>query len=87
MGSAKEQTPFTIKNLPYGVVSSKDNPAKRCATVLEDHAIDLSVLYTEGVFSAVHGLEQNVFDRVSRLFLSFCWFRMHSRATMSSCIL
>lgn len=75
MSSTKEQTPFTIKNLPYGVISSEDNPTKRCATVLEEHAIDLSVLYTEGVFSAVHGLEENVFDRVGWLFLSSAAFK------------
>ncbi|KAL7936391.1 fumarylacetoacetate hydrolase [Trichoderma chlorosporum] len=54
-------TPFNINNLPYGIITSKNNPTKRCATVLERNAIDLSVLHTEGLFLGLPGLEENIF--------------------------
>ncbi|KAI1332733.1 fumarylacetoacetate hydrolase [Xylariaceae sp. FL0255] len=54
-------SPFTLKNLPYGIITSRDNGKKRCATVLEDHAIDLSVLHKEGLFTKIPGLEEDLF--------------------------
>jgi fumarylacetoacetase len=57
--------PFTINNLPYGVISTKTDTTKRCATVLNSHAIDLSVLHSQGVFSDISGLADNVFAQVS----------------------
>ncbi|KAL1895713.1 hypothetical protein Sste5346_005185 [Sporothrix stenoceras] len=53
--------PFTINNLPYGVISTKTDTTKRCATVLKNHAIDLSVLHSQGVLSDIPGLVDNVF--------------------------
>ncbi|KAH8879505.1 fumarylacetoacetate hydrolase [Thozetella sp. PMI_491] len=62
------ETPFTLQNLPYGVITSKGNPTKRCATVLGDYTVDLSVLHAEGLFSGLPGLEENLFlsDHLNR---------------------
>lgn len=40
------QSPFTIHNIPYGIISTVDNPRPRCATAIGDYAIDL-VIYAE----------------------------------------
>lgn len=57
-------TPFTIHNLPYGVISTVDNATRRCATAFNDHAVDLSALHGEGVFSGIPGLEKDLFAAV-----------------------
>ncbi|CAK7225474.1 hypothetical protein SBRCBS47491_005902 [Sporothrix bragantina] len=62
--------PFTINNLPYGVISTKTDTSKRCATVLNNHAIDLSVLHSQGVFSDIPGLVDNVFAQCTKLLLN-----------------
>jgi fumarylacetoacetase len=41
-------SPFTIHNIPYGVISTKDNSKPRCATAIGDHAIDLAVYAQHG---------------------------------------
>ncbi|PWY85965.1 2-hydroxyhepta-2,4-diene-1,7-dioate isomerase [Aspergillus heteromorphus CBS 117.55] len=56
------ETPFTIDNLPYGVVSTADNPTPRCATALEDDAIDLSALERVGYFKSIPGFKGRVFS-------------------------
>ncbi|KAF2716445.1 fumarylacetoacetate hydrolase [Polychaeton citri CBS 116435] len=37
-----DKLPFTIHNLPYGVITSKEDPAPRCAVAIGDHVIDLA---------------------------------------------
>ncbi|KAI9375144.1 hypothetical protein BJX61DRAFT_495030 [Aspergillus egyptiacus] len=56
-------SPFPIDNLPYGVISTPDNPNPRCATVLETDAIDLSALEKDGYFKDVPGFEDPVFSQ------------------------
>ncbi|KAL2822781.1 hypothetical protein BDW59DRAFT_100500 [Aspergillus cavernicola] len=56
-------TPFPIDNLPYGVISTTDNPTPRCATVLENNAIDLSALEKDGYFKSIPGFENEVFSQ------------------------
>ncbi|KAF3762631.1 hypothetical protein M406DRAFT_263748 [Cryphonectria parasitica EP155] len=56
-------SPFTIYNLPYGVITSTENKNKRCATTLGSFAVDLSVLYADGIFAGVPGLDENLFAR------------------------
>ena len=58
-------TPFTIENLPYGVISTATDPKRRAATALDDSAVDLNVLQTQGVFEAVSGLPVGIFAAVS----------------------
>ncbi|KAL5336600.1 Fumarylacetoacetase, partial [Aspergillus crustosus] len=52
-------TPFPIENLPYGVISTPENPTPRCATALNTNAIDLSALEKDGYFKSVPGFETN----------------------------
>lgn len=59
------ETPFTIDNLPYGVISTAETPTPRCATVLEDDVIDLSALEKDGYFKSIPGFESEVFSMVS----------------------
>ncbi|KAI2888297.1 hypothetical protein CBS63078_2070 [Aspergillus niger] len=56
------ETPFTIDNLPYGVISTAETPTPRCATVLEDDVIDLSALEKDGYFKSIPGLKGDVFS-------------------------
>ncbi|KXL47325.1 hypothetical protein M433DRAFT_152857 [Acidomyces richmondensis BFW] len=37
-----DKLPFTLANLPYGVISTRDEPKPRCAVAIGDHAIDLA---------------------------------------------
>ncbi|KAB5585768.1 fumarylacetoacetate hydrolase [Coniochaeta sp. 2T2.1] len=54
-------TPFTIENLPYGVISTAADPKRRAATALDDSAVDLNVLQTQGVFDNISGLPVGIF--------------------------
>ncbi|KAL4922388.1 hypothetical protein BDW62DRAFT_52326 [Aspergillus aurantiobrunneus] len=56
-------TPFPIDNLPYGVISTPDNPTPRCATALDNDAIDLSALEKDGHFKSIPGFETEVFSQ------------------------
>lgn len=64
MASQGTRNPFTIDNLPYGVISTQKNPARRCATAYGGHAVDLSVLYRADVFKDIPELIVNVFATV-----------------------
>ncbi|BCS20853.1 uncharacterized protein APUU_21285S [Aspergillus puulaauensis] len=56
-------TPFPIDNLPYGVISTADNPTPRCATALDDTAIDLRAIEKDGHFKSVAGFETDIFSQ------------------------
>ncbi|GAB1200329.1 hypothetical protein APSETT444_009699 [Aspergillus pseudonomiae] len=58
-------TPFTIDNLPYGVISTRDNSSKRCAVAFQQFAIDLDLLYRHDFFASIPELDVNVFAEVS----------------------
>ena len=51
------RTPFTIDNIPYGIISTTENPKPRCATAFEDDAVDLSVLEEDGYFRSIPDFE------------------------------
>lgn len=36
-------SPFSIDNIPYGVIKTKENPTPRCASAIGDYAIDLDL--------------------------------------------
>lgn len=38
-------SPFTLHNIPFGVISTSSNPTPRCASAIGDHAIDLGILF------------------------------------------
>lgn len=59
------ESPFTIDNLPYGVISTVETPVPRCATALEEDAIDLSALERDGYFKSIAGFKGEVFSMVS----------------------
>ncbi|KND93902.1 Fumarylacetoacetase [Tolypocladium ophioglossoides CBS 100239] len=52
-------TPFTIDNLPYGVISTASNPKPRCAAAFEVNAIELDALEKDGFFGDIPGFEGN----------------------------
>ena len=57
-------SPFTIENIPFGIVSTGDNPKKRCATAFEEWAVDLEVLETSGLFADIPHLVPGIFSNV-----------------------
>lgn len=44
-------SPFTIHNIPFGVISTQENPKPRCATAIGDYAIDLAIYAKHGFLS------------------------------------
>lgn len=60
-----DMTPFTIDNLPYGVISTAEDPRRRCAVAFGDSAIDVEQLSRDGFFAPVSDLPSNVFAGVS----------------------
>ncbi|KAL4804545.1 2-hydroxyhepta-2,4-diene-1,7-dioate isomerase [Aspergillus unguis] len=50
-----DQTPFPIDNIPFGVISTPDNPIPRCATAFQHNAVDLGALEVDGFFNSVPG--------------------------------
>jgi hypothetical protein len=60
-----ERSPFTIENIPYGVISTRQNSRKRCATAFEDSAVDLQVLEERAFFKDIAGINSAVFAHVS----------------------
>ncbi|KAI7190763.1 hypothetical protein KC343_g11200, partial [Hortaea werneckii] len=47
---ALDQQPYTLANLPYGVISTPTNPKPRCAVAIGNHAIDLAAYAKPGRF-------------------------------------
>jgi fumarylacetoacetase len=56
-----EETPFTLDNIPFGVISTSNDASPRCATAIGDHAIDLHVLIKHGIFQ-----DQSVAEALSQ---------------------
>jgi fumarylacetoacetase len=64
MPSSSARSPFTLENIPYGVITTLKNPSPKCATAFEDSAVDLSRLEYDGFFTAIPGFPKNVFSQV-----------------------
>lgn len=47
---ALDQAPFTLQNLPYGVISTPSEPKPRCAVAIGNHALDLAKYAKPGRF-------------------------------------
>ncbi len=45
---ALDKLPYTIHNLPYGVISKAGNSERHCAVAIGEHALDLSIYATSG---------------------------------------
>ncbi|KAL2851379.1 2-hydroxyhepta-2,4-diene-1,7-dioate isomerase [Aspergillus pseudodeflectus] len=63
MPSSSARSPFTLENIPYGVITTLKNPSPKCATAFEDSAVDLSRLECDGFFAAIPGFPKNVFSQ------------------------
>jgi hypothetical protein len=59
-----KRNPFTIHNLPYGIISTEDNTARRCAVAFNEWAVDLGVLWQTGLFDGIADIQENVFKNV-----------------------
>lgn len=63
---ASQSTPFPIDNIPFGVISTPEDPTPRCATALQDDAIDLRALEKDGFFDSIPGFDQGaIFSKVT----------------------
>lgn len=61
---ATSNSPFTINNLPYGIISTKQNPERRQAVAYQDYAIDVKQLAASGQFNNITGLPQDTLSKV-----------------------
>jgi len=57
---------FSIKNIPFGIFSSSNNPTPRPATAIGDFVVDLSVLAQAGAFDSVTDFDSSVLKQVTR---------------------
>ena len=45
-----QDSPFTLENIPFEVISTRDDTTPRCATAVGDYAVDLRALSGAGFF-------------------------------------
>ena len=55
---------FSIKNIPFGIFSSRDNPTPRPGTAIGEFVLDLSLLAKEGAFESIQGFDAWAFQQV-----------------------
>jgi fumarylacetoacetase len=55
---------FSIKNIPFGIFSSRDNSTPRPATAVGDFVLDLSELTKSGVFNEIPGFDTGTLQQV-----------------------
>lgn len=48
-----DKAPYTLHNLPYGVISTTAEPNPRCAVAIGDHALDLAKYAFAGRLASV----------------------------------
>ena len=65
-------SPFTVDNIPFGVIKTTEDPTARCATAIGDFAIDLVKYAQAGRLDALQGNESfvEIFAQVSMYFPS-----------------
>jgi hypothetical protein len=56
---------FSIKNIPFGIFSTKSDSTPRPATAIGEFVLDLSVLAKEGAFSQVSGFDASTLQQVT----------------------
>ena len=59
-------SPFTIDNIPFGVIKTAKESAPHCASAIGDYAIDLSVYAQRGNLDSVKG-DVNLADIFSQV--------------------
>jgi len=78
--SVEQGSPFTVDNIPFGVISTPGSPKPRCATAFGDYAIDLSALERDGFLSDVPGLKgKSGFEITGNVFSQVCVSSMSCR--------
>lgn len=55
-------SPFTLSNIPFGVISTSGSSETHCATAIGDFALDLHVLSKNGFFK-----DQTVADALAQV--------------------
>ena len=60
-----KESHFSIKNIPFGIFSTSNNPTPRPATAIGDFVVDLSVLAKQGAFNKVSGFDASTLQQVS----------------------
>lgn len=60
---------FSIKNIPFGIFSSRNDSTPRPATAIGEFVLDLSVLAKEGAFSKISGFDESTLRQVKVSFL------------------
>lgn len=70
-------SPFTIHNIPFGVISTEDNKTPRCASAIGEYAIDLSIYSRHGRLEGAgfgEASPASVFAEVRKpLVYPWCW--------------
>jgi fumarylacetoacetase len=73
-----EDSPFTLHNIPFGVISTDANPLPHCATAIGDYALDLPLFWKhrsseqlERLSLSCEGLH-NIFNPVSVIVFINC---------------
>ena len=56
---------FSVKNIPFGIVSSERHSSKQAATRIENNVVFLNDLAKVGLFKSVEGLPNGVFAESS----------------------
>jgi fumarylacetoacetase len=55
-GTIPTVSPLTIRNIPFGVISTRHNTKPCCATAIGDYAVDLAVYSEHGHLDDLDGL-------------------------------
>lgn len=61
--ASNAECPFSIDNIPFGIISTSSDLAPRCATAIGDFAVDL-VKYAQGADLAALKLDPRIFANV-----------------------
>lgn len=56
---------FSIKNIPFGIFSTRSDETPRPGTAIGEFVLDLSVLAKEGTFSKVSGFDASTLQQVA----------------------
>lgn len=61
-----DDTPFTIHNIPFGVISTTKDPRPRCATAIGRNVIDLNVFARLGRLNRI-STDLNIYGAFSQV--------------------
>ena len=59
-----KESHFSIKNIPFGIFSTKNDSTPRPATAIGDFVLDLSVLAKQGAFNKISGFDASTLQQV-----------------------